>query len=216
MSFNRDPDLGLFNDNDAGIEIALEDALLHYYSAALGDVEADALMQQCLTDIPWQQDYIHIAGKRIAIPRLQCWFGDVGTDYSYSNINLIPQPWPEFILVLKTRLEALTAHTFNCALANLYRNGCDSVDWHSDDEPELGDAPIIASLSLGASRVFELKHRTKSMLKARKIALHHGSVLVMKGATQRHWRHRIAKVKALQQARVNITFRRIENELVKC
>ena len=124
-------------------------------------------------------------------------------------------PWPEFLLPIKARIETLCAYSFNSALANYYRDGKDSVDWHSDDEQELGENAVIASLSLGASRVFELKHRYKLSLQPLKTTLSHGSVLIMKGSTQQYWRHRIAKVKHLDEARINLTFRRILRKKVE-
>lgn len=209
MSFVNVPILDLFDNLESGIALPIEDGQLHYFPNAFTEIEANALVRQCITDIPWRQDRISIAGRMIPIPRLQCWYGDPQAHYSYSNLALSPQPWPEFLMEVKTRIETLTTHTFNCALANQYRDGSDSVDWHSDDELELGRAPIIASLSLGANRVFELKHRYKKQLPRPKILLGHGSVLVMKGSTQRYWRHRIAKVKGLDEARINLTFRHI-------
>ena len=209
MSFSKDPVLDLFDDLEDGVALPIEDGQLHYFANALNESEADTLMPHCLTDLPWRQDHIRIAGKSIPIPRLQCWLGTPDAHYSYSNIALRPQPWPEFLLKIKARVETLCAHSFNSALVNYYRDGADSVDWHSDDEQELGEDPIIVSLSLGASRVFELKHRYKKRLPTLKTSLSHGSVLIMKGSTQQNWRHRVAKVKGLDEARVNLTFRHI-------
>lgn len=209
MPFAKDPVLDLFDDSADGVALPIEDGQLHYYPNAFAEAEADALMQHCLTDLPWRQDHISIAAKSIPIPRLQCWLGDPDAHYSYSNIALSPQPWPEFLRPIKARLEILCAHSFNSALANYYRDGADSVDWHSDDEQELGENAIIASLSLGTSRMFELKHRYKRSLQTLKITLSHGSVLIMKGSTQQYWRHRIAKVKNMDEARINLTFRKI-------
>ena len=214
MSFRKDPVLGLFDDLESEIALPIEDGQLHYFPEAFSDTEADALMRLCLTDLPWRQDRIRIAGKLIPIPRLQCWLGDPEARYSYSNLTLNPQPWPEFLSGVKTRIEMLAEHSFNCALANQYRDGKDSVDWHSDDEQELGKNPIIASLSLGASRIFELKHRYKKQLPALKISLRHGSVVIMKGTTQQFWRHRIAKVSGLVDQRINFTFRHIHHHQV--
>jgi alkylated DNA repair dioxygenase AlkB len=214
MSFVKDPVLPLFDDLENGIALPIEDGQLHYIPSAFSETEADALMRQCLTELPWRQDRISIAGKLILIPRLQCWLGDPEAHYSYSNLTLHPQPWPEFLVDIKARIETLAAHSFNSALANLYRDGSDSVDWHSDDEAELGHTPIIASLSLGTSRVFELKHRYKKQLSALKLSLNHGSVLIMKGSTQQYWHHRIAKLKGLSEPRINFTFRHILHKKV--
>tara|TARA_R110001592_G_scaffold85470_1_gene252676 strand:+ start:637 stop:1287 length:651 start_codon:yes stop_codon:yes gene_type:complete len=215
MSFAKDPVLDLFDDSVDGVALPIEDGLLHYYSNAFSEAEADTLMQHCLTDLPWRQDHIKIAAKSIPIPRLQCWLGDPDAHYSYSDIALSPQPWPDFLLPIKAHIESLCGHSFNSALANYYRDGKDSVDWHSDDEQELGENAIIASLSLGASRVFELKHRYKRSLRTLKSTLSHGSVLIMKGSTQQFWRHRVAKVKNMNEARINLTFRRILHKKVE-
>ena len=211
MSFVKDPVLGLFDDHVDGVSLAIEDGQLQYFPNAFSQREADAFFNQSLTDIPWRQESIRIAGKLIPIPRLQCWLGEPEANYSYSNITMSPEPWPEFLHEIKLRIEALSKHSFNSALANFYRNGTDSVDWHSDDEKELGKNAIIASLSLGTSRVFELKHRFKKQLRPLKISLPHGSVLIMKGSTQQNWHHRIGKTKDLIDARVNYTFRHIVN-----
>lgn len=215
MSSGKIPISDLFNDLESEIALPIEDGQLHYFPNALTQVEADDLMRQCITDIPWRQECIRIAGRSIPIPRLQCWIGDPDAHYCYSNMALSPQPWPDFLIGIRARIETLAANSFNSALANHYRDGADSVDWHSDDEKELGSTPIIASLSLGASRVFELKHRYKKRLCALKISLDHGSVLIMKGSTQQYWRHRIAKVKGLGEARINFTFRHIVHKTVE-
>lgn len=216
MSFVKDPVRGLFDDLDNGIALPIEDGQLHYFANALGETQADALMGQCLTEISWRQDRISIAGKSLSIPRLQCWIGDPEAHYAYSNLSLSPQPWPQFLIQIKTRVETLAGHSFNSALANHYRDGADSVAWHSDDESELGTSPVIASLSLGTSRVFELRHRYKKALPTLKISLRHGSVLIMKGSTQQFWRHRIAKVTGLNEPRINFTFRHVlRNEVAR-
>lgn len=209
MSIVKDPVLGLFDSHVDGVELAIEDGQLHYFPSAFSQIQSDELMEKSLTDIPWKQERIHIAGKLIPIPRLQCWLGDSDAHYSYSKINMSPEPWPDFLCEIKSRIELLSAHSYNSVLANYYRDGSDSVDWHSDDEDELGSEAVIASLSLGTSRVFELKHRYKKQLRSMKISLPHGSVLIMKGCTQQFWRHRIAKVKDLHEPRINFTFRHI-------
>lgn len=166
---------------------------------------ADALLNQSICDIDWRSDVIRIAGKTIPIPRLQQWFGDPKTSYTYSNIRLQATAFPRWINQLREQVEAQSGECFNRALVNYYRDGSDSVDWHADDEAELGFEPLVASLSLGAERVFQLRHNiTQERLD---ISLPHGSLLVMGAGIQSFWQHRIAKTKRLEQPRVNFTFR---------
>lgn len=167
------------------------------------------LLEYCLQKLPWRQDDIVIAGRTIPIPRLQNWFGDSDMQYSYSGITLQPLPWTEELLEIRGRVESLCGSHFNSVLANYYRDGKDSVGWHSDDEQELGKQPIIASVSFGVTRVFELKHVRNRAHKTLRLSLHHGSALIMGGDTQRQWRHQIPKKKGVTLPRINLTFRNI-------
>lgn len=189
--------------------IELKDASLLYIPRALSATEADALLEYCLLSLPWRQDFLSIAGKKVAIPRLQNWFGEPEANYSYSGLALTPLPWTAQMLQLKNRAEVIAGSAFNAVLANYYRDGRDSVGWHSDDEKELGPQPVIASVSLGATRVFEMRHRLDKSIKTLRLPLTHGSVLVMKGGTQHFWRHQLPKDDAVKQPRVNLTFRKI-------
>lgn len=200
---------GLFALSDEPVSLPLEDGCLQYFPSAFSSSEADALFQACLQTLAWRQDNLCIANRQIPIPRLQCWYGDFGTDYSYSRLKLTPLPWTDLLQSIRSRVETCSEHAFNAVLANCYRDGRDSVDWHSDDEPELGKQPVIASLSLGAARRFELKHRSKRHLKPLKLTLEHGSLLIMSADTQHHWRHRLPKDPAITGPRINLTFRQI-------
>lgn len=202
--------LDLFDQDEELFLPRLEDGQLSYYANALSPVVADRVLSQCVRELPWRQDSMRIAGKEILIPRLQNWFGDAGTQYSYSGIQFTPLPWTSFLLELKETVEKISQHSFNSVLANYYRNGHDSVDWHSDDELELGEQPVIASISLGVTRVFSLRHRYKKQLPQQKLALPHGSLLIMSGPTQRYWQHRIAKQTHIESERINLTFRQIK------
>jgi len=195
-------------DFAAAERLTLPDGELLYIPQAFSTLEAQGFLEHCLRELPWRQDSIRIAGKTIAVPRLQNWFGDPGAHYSYSGITLAPLPWTDPLLEIKARVESLCGVNFNSVLANHYRDGQDSVSWHSDDESELGEHPVIASVSLGASRRFELRHRQKSSASQR-LTLHHGSLLVMLGRTQEFWVHRVPKETAVQAPRINLTFRRI-------
>ncbi len=173
--------------------------------------EANQMLETLIADIPWRQESLRIAGKVRAIPRLQCWMGDTGSDYGYSGVRLTPYPWHNTVKVIHDRVADSSGSTFNSALINFYRNGEDSVAWHADDEAELGDSPVIASVSLGAQRVFELKQKHQLPAKKFKLTLRHGSLLIMSGTMQQHWLHQLPKVKGLQEPRINLTFRNIIN-----
>jgi alkylated DNA repair dioxygenase AlkB len=169
--------------------------------------DVDHFLHALSDTLNWQQDHIHMYGKSIPIPRLNAWYGDPGIHYSYSGIQLLPNAWTQELLYLKTKIEHFTGHTFNSVLANLYRNENDSVAWHADDEPELGPQPLIASLSIGATRTFKLRHKKNKTLI--RIPLTSGSLLVMKGNCQHAWEHEIPKTKQKTKPRVNLTFRTI-------
>ncbi len=178
---------------------------IYFWPYWLSPHQADELLKTAIEKTVWRQDHISIAGKTIPIPRLQNWFGDPNTSYTYSRIRLQAVAFPAWMESLRLDVEERTQQKFNRALVNYYRDGQDSVDWHADDEAALGPAPIIASLSLGVERQFQLRHnRTKERLT---INLPHGSLLLMGPGIQAHWQHRIAKVKNLQAPRVNFTFR---------
>ena len=197
------------NPQDSGRfeEIELTDGRLRLYPGLFSGDQAARLLATLLAEIPWQQDQIRIAGKTLPVPRLQCWMGDAGADYGYSGIQLTSRPWHERVQALRKSVERLCNHSFNSVLLNLYRNGQDSVAWHADDEPELGQNPVIASLSLGAERPFSLKHRHNG--ERYRLILPSGSLLLMDSCTQHYWLHQLPKVKNLTQARINLTFRQI-------
>jgi len=183
----------------------------------LSGAEADQLLSRAIEQTDWRQDNIRIAGKIIPVPRLQNWFGDPATSYTYSGICLQAVSFPDWMEQLRLSVEgqtgqpfnrALTGQPFNRALVNYYRHGRDSVDWHADDEKALGPAPVIASVSLGAERVFQLRHNLSR--EKLSISLPHGSLLLMGAGIQQHWQHRLAKVGDLQEPRVNFTFRYME------
>lgn len=175
------------------------------------DLGADPLLllNELIEQTPWRSDVIHLWGREYRQPRLTAWFGDPDARYSYSGLSLEPLPWTDSLASLRARVEALTAAPFNSVLLNYYRDHRDSMGMHSDDEPELGSNPTIASLSLGAPRTLVLKHRFRRDLKPIQLTLHSGSLLVMKGETQHKWKHGINKLRAPCGPRVNLTFRRI-------
>ena len=181
------------------------ESAISFWPNWLSGKDADDLLRKSIETIDWRADSIRIVGKQIPIPRLQQWFGQPGTSYTYSNICLQAVGFPDRIDLFRHNVESQAGAAFNRALVNYYRDGSDSVDWHADDEPELGSEPIIASLSLGVERVFQLRHRlTKQRIS---ISLPHGSLLMMGAGIQNYWQHRIAKVANLEEPRVNFTFR---------
>ncbi|HEY9030628.1 MAG TPA: alpha-ketoglutarate-dependent dioxygenase AlkB [Kangiella sp.] len=188
--------------------IQLEDAELELFAQFLIAEEADNLLQKLVELVDWQKETIRIAGVERLVPRLTAWYGDKGTSYTYSGVMHHPVSWSQRLLALKSQVEQACGAEFNSALFNLYRDGKDSVAWHSDDEPELGERPIIASLSLGAPRSFQLKHKRHKHLR-HKLTLTSGSLLVMRGDTQQCWLHQVPKEPAITEPRINITFRNI-------
>lgn len=191
------------------IVLNLPDAEIIYYPNFFDKKEADAIFAQLTNDIPWQQDNIRVYGKIHPQPRLTALFGNEGKSYSYSNIKMQPHPWNPLLQKIKSKVENVSNTNFTTVLLNQYRDGKDSNGWHADNEKELGVNPIIASVSFGAERVFQLKHNSISGLK-QNILLEHGSFLLMKGTTQHFWKHQIPKTSKPIGERINLTFRIIQ------
>ena len=189
--------------------VPLIDGDARFISGFLTGPQSDAYFAELLDLVDWRQHTIRIRGRKVASPRLSAWYGDPDAHYSYSGLSLEPRPWLPVILELKARVETVCDASFNSVLLNLYRDGADSMGWHSDDEPELGERPEIASLSLGATRRFRLRHRRRKDLEPVAIDLENGSLLIMKGETQRFWKHHVPKSKRVAESRVNLTFRNI-------
>lgn len=176
----------------------------HFFNAQ----ESASIMQALITEIDWQQYQIKIFGKTLDQPRLTAYHGEDHPYYAYSNIKLQPIPFTPILLSIKNKIETLTSHQFNGVLLNYYRNGDDSMGWHADDEKELGTNPVIASLSFGASRNFQLQHSLDKSISKATILLNDASLLIMKGETQHFWKHQIPKQKN-KGPRINLTFRKI-------
>jgi len=192
--------------NNAAIRLNMIDADVTYFPEFLSSQEADALFKELLEHTPWQQDDITVFGKTHKQPRLTALYAYNEKTYSYSNITMVPHNFNKELLNIKSRIENKVHEVFTTCLLNLYRDGTDSNGWHADDEKELGVNPIIASLSLGAERLFHFKHKYNTDLRERLI-LKHGSLLLMKGATQHNWLHQIPKTKKPIRKRINLTFR---------
>ncbi len=174
----------------------------------LPPAEADALLARLLQAVPWEVHRIRLFGREVDSPRLSCWIGDPDARYRYSGTVFEPRPWPEVLFPVRQRLDRTLGVAFNSVLANRYRDGRDAMGWHRDAEPELGPRPVIASLSLGATRRFSLKG---SGVHARTLSLDltHGSLLVMRGQTQSNYRHALPRTAKPVGERINLTFRRI-------
>jgi alkylated DNA repair dioxygenase AlkB len=160
---------------------------------------------QVYQEVDWAQETIRIAGRDVLQPRLTAWHGDQDAVYTYSGLTNVPRPWTESLLAIRERLQQDLKTSFNSVLCNLYRDGFDSMGWHADKEKELGLEPVIASISLGATRRFQLRHRKSG--ERVEFALGGGALLVMRGTTQHHWRHRIPKEHEPVGGRINLTYR---------
>ncbi len=198
--FATEPSLERLNVENADISIARQ--------VDLGK-PADDLLWELIEDTPWRHEAVTIYGKKFMQPRLIAWYGDPGEKYAYSGIALEPLRWTPTLSRIQAIVEHLSNQRFNSVLLNYYRDHHDSMGFHSDDEKELGPKPVIASFSLGATRRFVLKHRTRRELKAIRIELMSGSLLLMKGTTQKYWKHGINKQTQPCGPRVNLTFRQI-------
>jgi alkylated DNA repair dioxygenase AlkB len=183
---------------------------LVFYRDFFTPEDSDRYLENLDRTIQWQQDHITIYNQQIPLPRLTAWYGDAGKSYTYSGITMQPHAWTDVLLQIKERVEVVVGRQFNTVLLNYYRNGRDGVAWHSDDEPELGENPVIASVSFGGTRRFWLKHKHQKQLDKVAIDLTHGSLLLMQGTTQRFWLHQISKTMKAVQPRINLTFRSIE------
>ncbi|MEP0889798.1 MULTISPECIES: alpha-ketoglutarate-dependent dioxygenase AlkB [unclassified Leptolyngbya] len=188
------------------LSLPLPDADIQFYPNFLNVSESDRFLTELTQRIQWRQDAITLFGRSLLQPRLTAWYGDPGKSYTYSNLTMMPTPWIPPLLDLKVKADAISGVVYNSVLLNLYRDGNDSMGWHSDDEPELGHNPVIGSLSLGGTRRFMLRHRFDKTLK-HQVELTSGSLLLMRGATQHHWQHQIPKTKRPVSPRINLTFR---------
>jgi len=189
------------------ITLPMENAKVEYYPNWLTHKHAKHLMDYFIKQLQWQQPSIMLYGKERKIPRLQAWYGDPNSQYEYSKLMMQPLPWDTRLANLKLACEQKCNAVFNSVLANLYRNGSDSMGMHSDNEPELGKQAVIASVSLGQTRRLTFKNiNTKE---THRVGLEHGSLLVMKGDTQQYWQHGINKSRTQLGARLNFTFRQV-------
>jgi alkylated DNA repair dioxygenase AlkB len=186
--------------------LELPDADVRWWPRAFAAAEADELFTALRTGIDWQQEEILIFGERRRVPRVVAWHGDPAATYTYSGTVHTPRPWNDELLLVRERLQSLTGHRYNSVLLNLYRDGRDGMGWHADDEPELGARPAIASVSLGATRRFRLRHRRRAEARCG-LDLAHGDLLLMSGGTQRAYQHALTKTARPVGERINLTYR---------
>lgn len=203
----------LFFGGDELEKLAMQGADVSFSPQISLPFDLQVLLKKLIDTIPWRAEKVTVWGKKFDQPRLIAWFGEEGKSYTYSGIHMNPNPWTSELLALKGELEKIVQVEFNSVLLNYYRDERDSMGFHSDDEKELGSQPVIASLSLGEERTFVFKHKRLENLKIEKIKLTSGSLLVMKGDTQKNWKHGIEKESQPCGPRVNLTFRRIFHDL---
>lgn len=201
--------LPLFDERGILEAIPMPDADVRIMPAFYRPPKSEQYLERLLQETRWRQEKIVLWGKEHLQPRLSAWYGDANTRYTYSGVVLTPLPWTDTLLRIREDIEESTGHRFNSVLLNLYRDENDSVGWHSDAEPELGRMPVIASLSLGATRTFRLRNRKRKELKPVSIELGDGSLLLMAGPTQHHWQHTVPKERTARGRRINLTFRTI-------
>ncbi|MGJ7524567.1 alpha-ketoglutarate-dependent dioxygenase AlkB family protein [Variovorax sp. GB1P17] len=200
----------LFDDEVRLRHVDIPDADVYFGRDFGAPMQKEKILKELIEETPWRQEEVTVWGRKHLQPRLIAWFGDAGSRYSYSGINLEPLPWTDTLLQLRAIVQGAADEKFNSVLLNFYRDHRDSMGFHSDDEPELGPAPTIASFSFGETRIFVMKHKILD-IKSIRLELVSGSLLVMKGATQRNWKHGIEKLSQPCGPRVNLTFRRINS-----
>lgn len=197
--------MDLFRENPCQLLPYDGSAMLHL--DVWESADAARLQGRLRDEIQWEQVRVNVFNRMVDQPRLTAWYGDDGKTYSYSGTRLTPTPWTDTLSTLRDEVARIADARLNSVLANLYRDGNDGVGWHADNERELGTNPVIASVSLGATRRFDLKHRDTGELV--RVDLPTGSLLVMSGESQHKWVHRIAKTKKPCGERINLTFREI-------
>ncbi|MGY4537348.1 alkylated DNA repair dioxygenase AlkB [Mucilaginibacter sp. UYNi724] len=196
--------LSFFDGGGQSPNLPLE--LMDYRPTFFSPAESADLLEKLKASIQWKQETIRMYGKLLNTPRLTAWYGDNSKTYAFSGKKYDPYPWTSELLFIKQRVDKAAGITFNSVLLNDYRNGNDSVAWHADDEPELGINPIIASVSFGQMRRFDVRHKQDHKLK-HSVELENGSLLIMKGDLQHNWEHQVPKsIKAIKE-RINLTFR---------
>ena len=194
--------------SNRSVEYFLENDTYETQQVDWRDIQPEDFKKVKFKNVLWKQDFINLYGKKIPLPRLTSWYGDEGKAYKYSGILSQPHPWNKGLLYIKEQIEKVAGAHFNSVLMNWYRNGEDYLNWHTDDEPELGQNPTIASVNFGETRDFQVRHRDDHQLKFT-VPLQHGSLLIMSGEMQHFWQHAVPKRKKVTYSRINLTFRQI-------
>ena len=207
MSLVNQTDLFPPSGQAGPVSYDMPDGEVQFFERLFDRAESDLFYQTLLASIQWQQDKIKLYGKTFDLPRLTAWYGDPGKTYTYSGIPMRPHTWTPELLRIKKRIEEQAGAEFSSVLLNQYRTGQDSVNWHSDNEEELGRNPIIGSVSFGETRIFQMRHSVRKDLPRVDIPLSHGSFLLMRGSTQHYWEHQIPKTARKVAPRINLTFR---------
>lgn len=188
--------------------IELADADLRYFPRWVDADLADGWLSEISAQTSWSQPQIKLYGRSIAVPRLVAWYGDADAHYRYSGFTHEPLTWTPLLADIRQRVQQQVGQRLNGVLLNYYRDGQDAMGWHSDDERELGQQPLVVSLNLGATRRFDFRRKGTSGIEY-SISLEHGSLLVMSGLTQHYWQHQIARTRKVRAPRLNLTFRQI-------
>jgi alkylated DNA repair dioxygenase AlkB len=200
--FSIEPDQG-------GLNILAKDGSVHYHPEFISAADSAKLIDKLKESLRWEVDQLIMFGKLVSTRRKIAWIGDQNCTYTYSGVSKQPQAWTPELLLIKSQLEKLSDSAFNSCLLNLYHDGKDGMDWHSDDEKELDTQSPIASLSLGASRKFAFRHKKDK--KTTSLILENGSALIMYPPTQQFWHHALLKTKIIHISRINLTFRKINH-----
>lgn len=182
-----------------------------YYGQVFSEASANTYFQKLASTINWKNDEVVVYGKRYITSRKTAWYGDMDTYYTYAGTKHKPLTWTNELHEIKTHVEKITGAQYNSCLLNLYHNGNEGMSWHRDNEKEIKPNSTIASLSLGAERVFRFKNITSKQVI--EIKLQHGSLLTMEGTIQHHWMHCLPKTKKVNMPRINLTFRLITPSL---
>lgn len=198
----------LFEESpNSNLNLLPYDGMVNYHGIVFPPSESQQLFQSLLSSIEWEHDEVMMFGKIITTKRKVAWYGDKPFDYTYSQVKKTALPWNDSLVTIKQKIESLSGETYNSCLLNLYHDGNEGMGWHTDDEKELKKEGAIASISLGVARKFCFKH--KSSQEKVDLLLGNGSLLVMKGATQSHWLHRLPPSTKIKEPRINLTFRTI-------
>ncbi|PQB04794.1 alpha-ketoglutarate-dependent dioxygenase AlkB family protein [Aureitalea marina] len=193
---------------------ALPDLEIYYEPEFIHPNRSEQLYNYLLKEVRWQHDKIRVFGKEYDQPRLTALYAKKGLSYGYSGIRMASHEMLPEMRLINRRLQKEHQQTYNAILLNLYRTGADSNGWHSDDEPELGKNPSIASISLGERRIFQMRHKQHKEMRF-KFWLETGSLLIMSGSTQHHWQHQLPKTSKAIGQRINLTFRYLIDQSTK-